>query len=325
MKVPTKLDMSFLSCVLVASTSIAGAPDACDIMPFDSVNNGMGAEMGAVREFASGISIPGGCRQNGRTWIPLVGVNLTRTAQGAPDLDFDVFIRSPDGIGGPPSSFHTDPNHVTASGIPLFPSSQYVEFNASANNNQNVNNVLWGDYQYIDAAIDGDLFPGVFITADQTGTPGETPCFTAINGAVPLDPCTNGNPNLNAAGLGAGSYTYYGRYTSGSQIMGREHLPSTWSARYLNSDLQREATLNLAITEGSGGPIICQYSSIPTDFSFVCGMTAGQLALLAAGGVYAEEEVDGITSTTLVIPAEIFIYADGFESAGTTVWSASTP
>ncbi|MCP4898537.1 MAG: hypothetical protein GY906_16305 [bacterium] len=322
MRILTKCTVSLVICSFGTTAVHANGP--CDLMPFDSVDNGMGAEPGVIREFASGISIPPECMQGGRTWIPRVGVNLTRTAAGSSTIELDVFVRAATSVGGPPHAFHTDPNSVNATGIPVFPSSQYYEYNASANNNQNINNVLWGDYQYIDARLNGDTTNLVFVSADQSGTPGETPCFTGINGEVPLDPCTNGNPNLNAAGLGAQGYTFYGRCTSGSQIMGREPLGMSWGARYINGS-QAGATIDLYIKDGRDGPTICQYMSIPDDYEFACAMTSGEVASLDAGGVFAEEVVNGVPASTPVIPADSFIFADGFESGDVSVWSSTVP
>jgi hypothetical protein len=69
-------------------------PDPCKIRPFDSVDNGMGAEPGVVREFGSAVAPPAQRRLGGLFWVPLLGVNLTRTS-GPSSLDLSVFLRRP--------------------------------------------------------------------------------------------------------------------------------------------------------------------------------------------------------------------------------------
>jgi hypothetical protein len=216
---------------------------------------------------------------------------------------------------------------VTANNLPTFPNAGYYTFNAGPADNANLNNILWGDYFCVDTALDG-FTQGVFLTADQTGPAGETPCYTGINGAVPDDPCTTGNPLLNAAGLGADTYTFYGRYPSGAQSMAREPLASTFSGRYYAQYDQHQGEAaqggtDLRLREGAPGPVICQFLSVPVDFEYQCALTAGQTGLLHAGGLFVELTTGTQVRTSRMIPADLFLFADGFESGDVSAWSGS--
>ncbi|MCP4896891.1 MAG: hypothetical protein GY906_07935 [bacterium] len=134
-------------------------------------------------------------------------------------------------------------------------------------------------------------------------------------------------PNPQYRRCGCNGYTFYGRYSAtSSQIMGREPLATNWDARYLRGS-QGSATVDLLITQGLGGPTICEFSSIPNNnnFSFDCDMTAGEVASLDAGDVFAEEIVNLLSTITRVNPVDIFVFAGNFESGGTYFWSQTQP
>ena len=309
-----------------SNTAAGDGPNPCHIRPWNSVDNGMGPAPGQVWEFDSGMTVPPGCLSNGRSFLPFVTVALTRTAAGSPTVDLDVRIRGADKFGLP-TDISSTPNMVTVDGIPLFPAHQVYEIPTLPSGNMNVNNVLWGDYAYAGASF-AEGFTSVFIAADETGPAGETACFAGINGATPDDPCTNGNPNLNAAGLGVESYTFYGRYTNGDFVAGdnREPLGTTWGARYLAmSKNELGPATNLRIRDGRGGPIVCEYLNIPPDFQFDCTMTPGQAARHDSGDLFAELEIGGVTEVTRIYPAGALIFVDFFESGDTGVWSSTTP
>ncbi len=308
----------------VIAVSAQEGPDPCVVFPANSVDNGMGAELGHVREFGSRIQVPPECLSGGRTFIPLAFVALTRVASGSPNLTFDAFLRRPDKGTGFPSSPPTPPNTVSVDAIPIFPSHTVSEVSLVPPDHPNPGNILVGDTIYIDVAIDG-VNQGVFVTADQTGPPGETPCFTGLDGALPTDPCTNGNPNLNAAGLGVNTYTYYGRYNSGAQVMGREPLASTWPARYLAPPGGGGRVTDLRLREGPGGPVVCEFFNIPDDFGFTCPVTPAHIARLAGGGMFVEVDEGGPPQVFRLDSAAAFLFTDGFESGDTSAWSSKTP
>jgi len=313
-------------CVFAAGSLAARAQDGtdpCFIQPWDSVDNGVGAEPGVVREFGSGLTVPPQCLSGGKVFVPFVEVVLTRTAAGSPDLVLNVFAREPDPGSGLPGSFMTPAHTVEATGIPIFPSHQILEFPVLADGETNTNNVLWGDYVYLDAAYSG-ANAGVFIAADQSGAPGETPCFTGINGAVPDDPCTSGNPNLNALGIGASTYTFYGRYAGGGQVMGRQPLSSTFAGRYAAPFAGGGGRItDLRLREGPGGPVVCEFFNVPDDFSFTCPVTPGQSDLLNGSGIFVELDGNGPTGETRLLSAGSMIFVDGFESGDTSAWSGT--
>jgi len=213
---------------------------------------------------------------------------------------------------------------VSVNAIPVFPSSAVFEVPLVPSGHPNPGNILMGDTFFIDVAIDG-ANQGVFVTADQTGPPGETPCFTGLDGALPTDPCTSGNPNLNAAGLGVNTYTFYSRYTSGAQVMGREPLASTWGARYLAPIGGGGRVTDLRLREGLGGPVVCEFFNIPDDFAFSCPVTPAQSARLVSGGMFVELNNGGPAQVTRLHSALAFVSTDGFESGDTSAWSSTSP
>jgi hypothetical protein len=307
-----------------SNTAAGDGPNPCQIRPWNSVDNGMGPAPGQVWEFDSGMTVPPGCLSNGRSFLPFVTVALTRTAAGSPTVDLDVRIRGADKFGLP-TDISSTPNTVTVDGIPLFPAHQVYEIPTLPSGNMNVNNVLWGDYAYTGASF-AEGFTSVFIAADETGPAGETACFAGINGATPNDPCTNGNPNLNAAGIGAESYTYYSRYTNSDQVMSREPLAGIYGSRYLSDPFKNDGlTTHLRVRDGGGGPLVCEYLNIPPDFDFQCPMTQGEIDRLINGDIFVEIEIDGVSEERRVFSAGAFIFVDGFESADTGVWTSSSP
>jgi hypothetical protein len=322
--------------VLVAAgpsyTEAGDGSSSCLVQPWDTVDNGMGAEPGVVREFASGLTMPSECLNNGQVFIPFVEVTLTRLSGGSSSLDLEIFIRAADPVTGEPTGITTPPHSVTADGIPVFPASATYEFpllpaGTPLTEGAAYKNTLWGDYQYVGTSFSGDNNL-VFIIADESGPAGETPCRTGINGAVPVDDCLNGNPILNSAGHSYQGPTFYGRYNSGAFVSGdnREPLGTTWGARYFDPGKNEFGpATNLRIRDGLGGPIVCEYFNIPVDFEFDCVMTPGQAARHDSGDLFAELEVGGNTKVTRIYPAGALIFVDFFESGDTGVWSSTTP
>ena len=203
---------------------------------------------------------------------------------------------------------------------------QIFEIPTLAPGEMNVNNILWGDSFFGGVSFSG-AFPGVFVAADETGPPGDTPCFTGINGAVPKDLCTNGIPNLNAPGIGVESFPFYARFTT-AHLMGDfpEPLPTGWAFRYLFDSTREEGpSTDLRIRDGLGGPVVCEYLSIPSDFASQCSMTQVQIDRLINGDIFVELETGGVSEEVRVYSAGSFIFVDGFESSDNSVWSSSTP
>ena len=262
--------------------------DPCDIVPWQTVDNGIGAEPGVVREFAVRMSVPAACLRGGRTWVTRVRIAVTRLASGASDMPVRIALRPPAApADGPvmPGSPRSQPALYTLTNVPVFPGQGIFELDTGPNFNGNLNEgIHFGDF-FVSGDFDGDDTVGQFLVADQMG-PQDMACWTGVNGAVPTDLCTNGNPLLSASGFGAGTYTYYGRYAGGASVQGREPLATTWNSRYLSpspspSDLK-------VFRDPPGSPIggketICEFFAVPQDFSFQCEMTADQVSSLGGG------------------------------------------
>ncbi len=83
-------------------------------------------------------------------------------------------------------------------------------------------NVLWGDYFYVDSA--NDFAHGETLVHIEACTPG--------NGYIGY--VGTGTSGVNTCPMGAGDYTFYGRYVSGLGTDQREALSTTFATRYLN-------------------------------------------------------------------------------------------
>ncbi len=305
--------------------------DPCDIVPWQTVDNGIGAEPGVVREFAVRMSVPAACLRGGRTWVTRVRIGVTRLGSGAPDMPVRIALRPPASpADGPPmpGGPRSQPASFTLVNVPIFPGQGIFDLDPIPSNG-NLNDALHGADFFVSTDFDGDDTAGQFLVADQIG-PQDMACWTGVNGAVPADPCTNGNPNLSSAAFGAGVYTFYGRFNLTQEtIQGREPLGTAWSGRYLGSpgtggisDLRLTRSTIEEMSLG-GDETICEFFSIPEDFSFECEMTPDQLNALGEGRVRAELSGGGPTRTTRIIPADLFIFADGFESGDTSVWNVT--
>jgi hypothetical protein len=85
------------------------------------------------------------------------------------------------------------------------------------------NNVLWGDYFYVNSA--------------ENFAQGET--LVHVEACNPIAPfyrgfVGTGTSGVNTCPMGAGDYTFYGRYVSGLGTDQREALSTTFATRYLN-------------------------------------------------------------------------------------------
>ena len=318
--------------VLICPSSPAAEPEGgnpCYITPGQTVDDGMGAEPGVVREFVNGISIPPECLRGGRVWVPRIRIGVTRTAGGAPDMEVRVSIRAPQppGLGPnpPPGNFRTPPTTHTLTNVPFFPAVGDNLVHIEGDNNQNLNNILWGDYFYPSVDMNGNNTQNQFVVADEMG-PIDQNCYTGVNGETPLDLCTNGNADLSDPWVGVDTATFYGRYSGQfpAAVDGREPLGTVWGARYIGAfgatsfAVWHDASVPLGAPEGE--ELICEFFDIPADFEFQCTMTVPQLAALAAGGIFVELTQGASVRRTSMIPADIFIFADGFESGDTSVW-----
>jgi hypothetical protein len=301
-------------------------PDPCDFFPWDTVDNGMGAEPGVVREFVAGMAVDPACLAGGRVFVPWIEIGLTRTAAGPSTFDLDVFIREADGSeeAVAPGPFRTPSNIQTATGVSIFPGVTIEVFPSTPPSSQNINNVLWGDYNFLGTAWSGDT-ASVFLAADETGPQGATLCYTGTNGATPIDNCLNGNPNLNAPAFSAQTYTFYGRYTSGAQVASdeREPLSTTWGFRYVSEPGAPSRTLRFR--EGRGGPTICEHPGVGGSYNGVCPMNSSQLGRLRRSGVFCEIHSRGVSEEVRIYSAEAFGFVDSFESGDASVWSSTAP
>lgn len=307
----------------------------CHIRPWQTVDNGMGAEPGGEREYASAIDFPAECTRGGLVWVPIIEFNMTRSGTGETDVDISVFTRRQQGMEAAalPGDFLTHPRMVTCEDVPVFSASQTFPFFAGPNSNQNINNLLAGDSMFVDARMVGDDTGGFFISVDDNGAPGEIPCWTTLVNGPPDEPCTNGIPDHSASGMGAVGGPFYGRLQNGDQAVGnRVGLGSVYATRYVTgggfggglfdqSPPVAGGSTDIALREGPAGAVICQFQNIPDDFEFDCQLTSGQIDLLEAGGVYLERSGNGPAEAVRMLPANLHIFADGFESGDTSVWS----
>ena len=339
--------------VLLSSASPAAEPlggNPCDVLPWQTTDNGTGAEPGVIREFASLIVMPPGCLRGGKVWVPRIRLGLTRTGAGSPDMEIRVSLREPESTEGavsPPSSERTPPTPYTIQNVPINPGTVTIDVDTAPNNNQNINLIHRDGPFYVSIDMDGDVTGSQFLVTDLQG-PLNDDCFTDTTPTAPGDGagsdtsslevptswevCLNGIIDLNEAAQGATGYTFYGRYTfgfEGDSVNGREPLGTTWGARYLNGGAFNGGTKLTVWRDSTGGltpggqTTICEYENITEDFEFECTMNGAELALLAAGKIFVELSEGANVESIRMLPANLFIFADGFESGDTSVWTTT--
>jgi hypothetical protein len=87
------------------------------------------------------------------------------------------------------------------------------------------NNVLWGDYFYVNPT--GNFAQGETLVHSEACTPG--------NGYIGF--VGTGTSGVNTCPFAAGDYTFYGRYVTGLGTDQRESLATTFATRYLNGGI----------------------------------------------------------------------------------------
>ena len=192
---------------------------------------------------------------------------------------------------------------------------------------------------------------GYFVTVDRSaGTP-FTPCHTGVDGGPVTDPCTNGDPNLRAVGLGGsfapiGSLGYGGWTvppTSSSSVVelwGWSHgavpigpdgevLPMAGTLPTFRFHIEHDVASPTAVHIHAGaplenGPVVVDLGdpTSPIDVDNVV-LTAQQIDLLGRNLLYVDIHSSAFPSGEVrgqVLPAQPPLFADGFESGDTSAW-----
>jgi len=161
-----------------------------------TVENGVGAEPGVVREFVQDLDVPAECQtQAGNAWVLAHELRVTRVNSSAPTVNAMVDVRT---LG---SSRDVAPLQVLIE-------ARVVEVDTNVFPQMGIE---WTVFDGLPRAasvlglgpavsLDGDQTANQFVTVDQsTGTPLRT-CWTRENGSF-WEQCTNGNPAIRGIGL----------------------------------------------------------------------------------------------------------------------------
>jgi len=190
---------------------------------------------------------------------------------------------------------------------------------------------------------------GRFVTVDRSASTPATPCFTRA-GAAAWEPCTNGDPNLRAIGIG-GHVAPIAGYGSSDQVV-FPHQTAAWAilkSYYTGPPLPSNApsgtnTFRFQITHtvpnpivahihrgypGENGPVVLTFPSAqsPIDLDGYV-LTNSEIQDLAANRLYFDihnaAHPEGAVRGP-ILPAQPGIFVDGFESGDTSAWSSSIP
>lgn len=322
---------------LVASATVTYAQFVCDVDPWSqTANSGFGAGPGEIRGFAvTPQSVPAECLVDNNSVFTGVVVNATQQG-GASTMPIERIDILDSGFNGPPGSIviSSGPGG-TVQNVPTFPA--FVESRLPTNP------VGW-DWDLDDDGsidnwvaptvyLDGDATPGQFLPFSTNG--GVVPCNTGLDGSPINEPCSDGDPNFRSMGIGVETAAGF------SPINGLGTAPPLF-LRTTNPDAAPDneidflwdfgdglGTLPSAIETirlfDDGDTMICERQNVAPGQVRSCLLTPAQIQQFLEGKLEVEfDENDNIVRFEIV-PANQFIFADGFESGDTSSWSNTVP
>jgi len=161
-----------------------------------TVENGVGAEAGVVREFVQDVDVPDACQtEAGNAWVLAHELRVTRVNSSSPTVSATVDVRT---LG---SSRDVAPLQVLIE-------ARFVEVDTNVFPQMGIE---WTVFDGLPRAaptlglgpavsLDGDQTANQFVTVDQSGATPLRTCWTRGGGSG-WELCTNGNPSIRGIGL----------------------------------------------------------------------------------------------------------------------------
>lgn len=299
-------------------------------------NSGFGAGPGEVRGFAvTPQSVPAECLADNNSWLTGVIINASQQG-GASNMPIERVEILDSSFNGPPGStvIASGPGGTIA-GVPPFPA--FVEdrlpIDVTSWDWDLDDNGQHDNWLALVAILDGDATPGQFLPFSTNGGP--VPCHTGLDGSPIDEPCTNGDPNFRSMGIGV-------EIAAGiAQITGLGAAPPL-QVRTNNPDVDPASDLDFIWDEGVGsgtpvldidlmkifdepGALICSFPNVPPRSSRSCHLTPAQIEQFHFGELELELVDNSNVVRSEIFPANLFIFADGFESGDTSSWSTTVP
>jgi len=320
----------WLAAFCVVAVPVWSDNEICIVNAVDgTVENGVGAEPGVVREFVQDLDVPPECQTiAGNTWVLAHELRVTRVNPSSPTVNAQVTVRRLEAARDMQPAQVLIESRFVAVDTSTFPAF----------------GVGWTSFDGPPRAapalelgpavlLDGDQADNQFVTVDQgAATPVRT-CFTRAGiGAWEL--CTNGNPAIRGVGLTLRVTPVLADFPSlGPGIGITSSLPSGSNTAHLDfsGTGPAEDLIDLAELREPGNPTpIC---SSPGLFPFFCNLSASQEAKLRRS-----ELVIVLTPTIIppfksrqtpiesqLISADDYVFANGFEGGDPGLWSSVAP
>lgn len=304
----------------------------CDIEPWDQTpDSGFGAGPGEIRGFATvPQNIPPECISNGVSWVNGVIVNATRTAGSTTMPINNVEVRVVP-VNDPPSVdvWATGPGGDVPN-VPVFPAYVRqpfpVEIGIYAWDPDG--NLVVDDHLAGVVYANGDQTAGQFIPYSQTGN--AVDCYTGELGQPIDEPCSNGDPLMRGMGIGLEIAAGHASFEDigGTSVFVRTNNPLEDGSRELDVHVRESETLfpiKIEVVDAVDGPTICTFPDVPPEGVRVCPLTETQAQHWEDGGLSIKLTILNDSDEEPIVPADHYIFADGFEKGDTSTWPVVLP
>lgn len=313
------------SVVLCFALPLRGDNEICAVTAVDgTVENGVGAEGGVVREFVQDIDVPEECRTTaGNAWVLAHELRVTRVNPSSTTVSAMVDVRT---LG---TSRDDEPLQVLIE-------TRLVQVNT------NVFPQMGIEWTVLDGlpraaptlgmgpavSLNGDQTANQFVTVDQSAATPLRTCWTRGNG-LDWELCTNGNPAIRGIGLGLRVTPIMADLPflePRSRVV--TDLPDP--AGNISVDFSGEVpaiTLidDLQIADPSNPIPLCTW---PGSLPFECHLTAeeraklnrSELIILVTPKIIDPERGDVTVHEVQLISADDYVFSNGFESGDSSFW-----
>ena len=294
-----------------------------------TVENGVGAEPGVVREFVQDLDVPVACQtQAGNTWVLAHELRVTRVNSSSPTVTAMVDVRT---LG---SSRDVAPLQVMIE-------ARLAEVDTNVFPQMGIG---WTVFDGLPRAapvlglgpavsLDGDQTGNQFVTVDQGAGTALRTCWTRIGGSG-WELCTNGNPAIRGIGLGLRVTPTLADFSQLSPAA-RVYTDIPNGAGNINVDFSGlvpaiDLIDNLQVVDPMNPIPLCTW---PGNLPFECYLSPEEREKLRRS-----ELVIFITPTIVplgrrgvtvlqaqLISADDYAFSNGFESGDGSFWSIMSP